>query len=202
MRARRTLISLGLVLVLFLGGLVVASNMGFKWAPTWSVVNTDYWISLPYRGTWSTAQDLCDLVPNSTLVSRFDPSASVRTDWTCPFGNNFGLTPGEGLFIRVSASSSPVFVGSHDDELTIPAGGFTVTATDYFLAIPYHTTAAVADDICTEIADATVVSRFDTGTGVRADWTCPFGDNFTVNPGESLAVRVSQPGPGFVPSHY
>lgn len=202
MRVRRTLICLGLVLVLVLGGLVVASNMGFKWAPTWSEINKDYWISLPYRGSWSVADDLCGLVPNSTLVSRFDPVGSVRLDWTCPFGNNFALTPGEGFFVRVSASSSPVFVGSHDDDLEIPVGGFAVANSDYFLSIPYHTTAAVADDVCAEVADAIIVSRFDTSTGVREDWTCPFGNNFTVRPGESLALRVSQPGPGFVPSHY
>jgi hypothetical protein len=46
------------------------------------------------------------------------------------------------------------------------------------------------------------VSRFDTSTRLREDWTCPFGNNFTVQPGESLAVRVNQAGPGFVPSHY
>jgi hypothetical protein len=176
--------------------------MGFKWAPTWTVVNTDYWVSLPFRGTWSAAADICGLVPNSTLVSRFDTMAGIREDWTCPFGNNFSVNPGEGIFVRVGSTSSPVFVGSHDDEAVIPAGGFSVANRDYYLAIPYHTTATVADDICTELPDATIVSRFDTAGGIRQDWTCPFGNNFTVRPGESLAVRVSQTGPGFIPSHY
>jgi hypothetical protein len=202
MRARRTLICLGLALALFVGGLVVASNMGFKWAPTWTVVNKDYWVSLPYRATWGSAQDLCSLVPNASLVSRFDPAAAIREDWTCPFGNNFAVTPGEGLFIRVSATSSPVFVGSHDDAQVVPAGGFGVANRDYFVAIPYHTTANVADDICGDVPDATLISRFDTATAVREDWTCPFGNNFSVRPGESVAIRVSQPGPGFIPSHY
>jgi hypothetical protein len=204
MKTRKTVLTLSLALVLVVGGLVVASNMGFKFVPNLSVAGADFWVSVPYNNNYTVADDVCtDIGPNATLVSRFDTSSGLRQDWTCPFGNNFSITSGEGLFIRVSGPTTPTVVGSHDPTLAIPQGGFTVSGRDWFLAIPYHTTAAVADDICGEVGpNATLVSRFDTGSGLRQDWTCPFGNNFTINIGEALAVRVGASTPAFVPAHY
>lgn len=203
MKTRKTVLTLSLALVLVVGGLVVASNMGFKFVPNFTTPNADYWLSVPYNNNYTVAQDVCDDLGSATLVSRFDTPSGVRQDWTCPFGNNFSVTSGEGLFIRVGSASTPVIVGSHDPSLTIPAGGFTVANADWFLSIPYHTTAAVADDICSEVGpNATLVSRFDTASGVRQDWTCPFGNNFSVNIGEALAVRVGSATSAFTPSHY
>jgi hypothetical protein len=202
MRTRRTFLGLALASILIAGGLVAASNMGFRWAPTFTTTGTDYWISLPYKSSMQVANDVCAVVPNASLLSRFDPTSGTRLDWTCPFGTNFPLTDGEGVFLRVTSSSSPVFVGSHDPEVTVPVGGFTVANTDYFISVPYHTTAGVANDLCAEITSASLISRFNTASGIREDWTCPFGNNFTIRLGEAVAVRVSQTGGGFVPAHY
>jgi hypothetical protein len=191
-------------LVLVAGGLVVASNMGFKYVPNLTVPLKDYWLSVPYNNNYTVAQDVCDdLGANTVNVARFDTSTGLRQDWTCPFGNNFGVVAGEGLFVRVNGTTTPTIVGSHDPTLAIPVGGFTVPLKDYYLAIPYHTMATVAQDICDEIGpNAVNVARFDTSTGLRQDWTCPFGNNFTVNIGEALAVRVNASTPAFTPSHY
>jgi hypothetical protein len=203
MKTRKTVLTLSLALVLVVGGLVVASNMGFKYVPNFAVPSADYWLSVPYNNNYTVADDVCNDLGAATLVSRFDTPTGIRQDWTCPFGTNFTVTSGEGLFVRVGSASTPVIVGSHDPTLAIPAGGFTVVNTDWFLSIPYHTTAAVADDICLEVGpNATLISRFDTGTGIRQDWTCPFGTNFTVNIGEALAVRVGAATSAFTPSHY
>lgn len=204
MKTRKTVLTLSLALVLVVGGLVVASNMGFKYVPNLNTAGKDFWLSVPYNNNYTVADDVCsDLGPNATIVSRFDTATSIRQDWTCPFGNNFAVTSGEGLFVRVSGPATPTVVGSHDPSLTIPQGGFTVAGSDWYLSIPYHTTAAVADDICTEVGPtATIVSRFDTATGIRQDWTCPFGNNFSINIGEALAVRVSSPTAAFQPAHY
>lgn len=202
MCSRRSFVLLGAALLLLTLGVALSSNMAFRWAPNWTVTNTDHWISLPYRGSWSTADDLCGVIPNVTLVSYFDSATGFRVDWACPFGGDFPIVPGLGVFVRVGASSSPVFVGSHIDDLEVPLGGFSVSDRDHFLSIPYHTTSSTAEDICAELPSATLVSRFDPETGVRSDWACPFGRNFSIRLGESLAVRVSEPGPGFIPSHY
>ena len=204
MKSRKILLTLSLVSALVVAGLVVASNMAFKHVPDFSVINSDYWVSVPYRNHYSLAQDVCDDVgPTTTLVSRFDTPTGVRQDWTCPFGNNFPVTSGEGLFLRVSAPTSPVISGSHDPDLAIPIGGFTVENRDWFLSIPYHSTLAIANDICKEIYPTpTLVSRFDTEHGIRQDWTCPFGNDFAIRAGEGVAVRVGTATPAFVPPHY
>lgn len=199
---RKTLLTLSLAAVLVAGGLVVASNMGFKFVPGMVTPGVDHWLSVPYNNNYSVANDVCnDIGPTATLVSRFDSGTGIRQDWTCPWGTAFTVTSGEGLFVRVSASTTPVLVGSHDPNLTIPQAGFTV-GVDNFLSIPYHTTATVANDICAEVGNASLVSRFDTPTQIRQDWTCPWGTNFTINIGEALGVRVSGANPGFIPAHY
>ena len=204
MKARRTLLTLALSLLLVASGLVVASNMAFNYEADFSVINKDYWVSLPYLNGYAQAQDVCgDLGPEISVVSRFDTPTGLRLDWTCPYGNNFALVPGEGLFLRVSAPSAPPIVGSHDPHLAIPLGGFNYVSRDWFLSVPYHTKAAIAHDICKEIGRlAVLVSRFDTELGLRQDWACPRGNNFAIRAGEAIAVRVDEVTPAFVPSHY
>jgi hypothetical protein len=196
--------ALGLAPALMVAGLVVASNMAFKYVPDFSVTLADYWVSVPYRNHYSVAQDVCDDVgPTTTLVSRFDTPTGVRQDWACPFGNNFPVTPGEGLFIRVSAPTAPVITGAHDPDLAIPIGGFTVANKDWFLSLPYHAIARIANDLCKEVYPTpTLVSRFDTEWRIRQDWACPFGNDFTIRAGEAIAVRVGTATPAFVPKHY
>jgi hypothetical protein len=199
---RKTLLTLSLATVLVAGGLVVASNMGFKFVPNLVTPGVDHWLAVPYNNNYSVANDVCkDIGPTAILVGRFDSPTQIRYDWTCPWGTSFTVTSGEGLFVRVNASSTPVIVGSHDPNLTIPQGGFTV-GVDNFLSIPYHTTATVANDVCAEVGNATLVSRFDTPTAIRYDWTCPWGTNFTINIGEALAVRVGGVNAGYIPAHY
>jgi hypothetical protein len=204
MRVRRTLLVTTLVILLLVGGLAVGSNMGFKYAPTFpgSEINVDHWVSLPYKSAFASADEVCNVVPNASLVSRFDPVSAFRVDWTCPFGDNFDLNPGEGVFIRVTAASNPVFVGSHDPDLEIPVGGFTVSGIDHIVSIPYHTTAVTAQDLCDEIANSTLVSRFDPVSQSRIDWSCPFGSDFAIPRGEAFAVRVGVTGPGWKPDHH
>jgi hypothetical protein len=204
MKSRRTLLTLGFAVALLVAGLVVAANMGFKHVADFSVAGRDYWVSVPYKNHYGVAQDVCeDVGPNAILVSRFDTPTEVRQDWTCPFGNNFPITSGEGLFLRVDEPTTPIISGSHDPDLAIPVGGFTVANEDWFLSIPYHHVAANASDLCDEIGPTvTLVSRYDTGTGYRQDWVCPLGTNFPIRDGEAVAVRVSVPTSAFVPEHY
>ena len=197
-----------LTAVLGLTGLAISSQMAIR-ATLSLTPGDDIWISLPYRYTGAVAQDVCDDIgPRATLVSRFDSNTALRKDWTCPFGDNFALIPGEGIWVRVSddltdAPVSWVVSGSHWPGLPIPMGGFTQPGVDYIISLPFHTTSTLAQDVCDAVGPtATLVSRFDTASGNRIDWTCPFGDNFPIGVGEAFAVRVSAPTPPFVPAHY
>ncbi|MHC4997254.1 MAG: hypothetical protein ACYTGQ_19640 [Planctomycetota bacterium] len=201
---RRTLLIGTLVAVLLLSGLAVGSNRAFKYTIQISEqnANVDHWLSLPYRMDYTTANDLCAASPEASLISRFDAATMSRVDWTCPFGNNFPLSPGEGVIIRTQAASSPVFAGSHEPGMLVPPGGFVRAGVDHLIALPYHSTAERAAHLCLEVPNATLISRFDVETRQRVDWTCPYGTNFSLRYGEALAIRVDAPNEGFVPQHY
>jgi hypothetical protein len=197
---RRRALALGVAALLAMTGLAVGSNMGVMARLTLDTLRRDYWGSIPYRTDILTAQDLCATVgPSATLVSKFDSNAVARTDWACPFGDNFSITPGDGVFIRVDAASELLLLGAHDPGVQVPSGGFAHPLRDYYISLPYHTSASSANDVCGQIPNAALVSRFDTKSGVLEDWTCPFGTNFGLRTGEALRVRVTEPGPGFVP---
>lgn len=199
----RTFLTMTLGLALLAGGLVLGSNMAFRYKASFQVPNRDYWVSLPYHNEYADAQDICAVIgPNASLVSRFDTEKQVRQDWTCPWGKNFDVRPGEGLFARVNGPASPVFAGHHDPNLSIPVTGFTHPGRDYYLSIPFSTTAEVAGDICQEVPYATLVTRFDTQSGIAHSWTCPWGNNFDIHPGEAFRVRVNKASGGFIPAHY
>jgi hypothetical protein len=201
--ARRRSALLLVSALLLLCGVVLSSNMAFRHTADFSVTGRDYWLSLPYHNDYETAEDLCQAIgPAAILVSRFDTEARSRVDWTCPFGSNFPLTPGEGFFVRVSAPSSPVFSGAHDPNLRIPLGGFRLALRDYIISLPYHGVARSASDLCGEIPNAILISRFDTENGYSNSWTCPFGHDFPLDVGMAVRVRVSEAGEGFVPAHY
>jgi hypothetical protein len=177
--------------------------MAFKYKASFTVPLRDYWLSLPYHHNYDTAQSICKAIgPYTAMVSRYHSELQYRVDWTCPWGTDFHPVPGEGLFVRVLGTETAIFTGSHDPNLKIPIGGFNHPGRDYYLSIPYHTTATVAQDLCREIPHASLVTRFDTQSGIAQSWTCPWGDNFAIQPGEALRVRVYQRSDGFIPAHY
>jgi hypothetical protein len=199
----RTLLTMTLGLVLLAGGLVLGSNMAFRYKASFQVPDRDYWLSLPYHNEYTEAQDICRTIgPGASLVSRFDTQKQVRQDWTCPWGRNFDLTPGEGLFVRVSDPASPIFTGHHDPNLRIPVSGFVHPGRDYYLSLPYSTRAEVANDLCQEVPYAVLVTRFDSQSGIAHSWTCPWGNNFSIETGEAFRIRVNKPSGGFIPAHY
>lgn len=203
MARRRAIIALGIWLVLSASGLLVASNMGLMHRASFNVSGVDYWLSLPYSSSLQKAQDLCEAIgPEATLIAYFDSDSAVRVEWHCPFGANFDLRPGQGIIVRVNAPAEVVLLGSHDQDVVVPEGGFVHVGRDYYLSLPYHSTASVANDLCDQIPHVSVISRFDTDLNTTQTWTCPFGTNFALRTGEALLVQVSAPSSGFVPDHY
>jgi hypothetical protein len=203
MARRSTIIALGLWAAFCASGLLLASNMGLMHRASFALADADYWLSLPYNSELQKAQDLCEAIgPEASRIAYFDSDSGLRVEWHCPFGSNFDLRPGQGLFVRVSAPAGAVLLGSHDQDVVVPEGGFTHVGRDYYLSIPYHTTATTADDLCGQIPHVSLIARFDTELNTTESWTCPYGKNFTLRAGEALLVQVDAPSSGFVPDHY
>ncbi len=234
-RRTYTAIAIGAVALLVAGGLF-ASNMGFKLnyrldqtGDNNSFSGTSS-LALPYNQQTSLlkASDLyADINATAGGVVVASISKLLKND-PFPTGDalqsytgassltDFDLAPGEGYRINVSGSVDYIIVGSHDPGLVInlDAAGtnnsFSGT-TDF--AYPYHSTAATAADLYSEIntqAGNVVVASI---SKLQKDQAFPAGDtllsytgasnltNFPLVPGESYRINVTQ-NVAYVPSHY
>jgi hypothetical protein len=222
MRRRNWVVAaLGLA-ILVTGGIVLASNMGFKLnyqlsGPPQTGTNT---LALPYNQMVGlvNAKNLIDDI-NSTgsptnkvvNVQRWSPATDGLTVYAgAPTdGAAFSLAAAEAYYVKVSANTNYVVVGSDDPAKVVTFVGPPQTGTNFF-SVPYHTTSANAknliDDINTngspaskvvnvqkwnKLADALIVYA-----GAPTD-----GAAFTFVPGEGVFVKVSQT-VNYTPSHF
>ena len=194
------------VVTLGVGGVVIGSNMGFKFnlALTGGV---DQWVSLPYNSPYADADDVLDaLMPGGGTVTRFLPTAPPSVDfWNGSSGTNFATTAGEGLQLNplTPGTTNAVVVGSHNPFANVPAGGF-IANRDYLISIPYHTTAQNADDLLADLpSSGGTATRLIPGTPPSVDfWNGSSGTNFSVVLGEGYVVRVLSDSPGYIPAHF
>lgn len=221
----------GTAAALLVGGLVVASNMGFKGRFQFTPGQTK-WFSPPYTSPYATADDLISvLAPGDNLASlqRLVPSAPPSFQFWLASGDgngtpkNFTLKPGEAYQVSVGAASDVVVVGAHDPFVTIPTGftapdglpnGFTIGAgfsngRDYLISVPWHTTYLTADDLLQDTAAQGSVTRLDQTPGNPPAfffWTGNDGNdspkNFAVELGRGYRVRLLTSTSGFVPAHF
>ncbi|ANM28915.1 hypothetical protein ABI59_03780 [Acidobacteria bacterium Mor1] len=170
-------------------------------------------LALPYnrQAGIDTAQDLIDDVTASGGgvfdVSQFVESTdSFNTYSGAKSQTNFNLVAGEAVFIRMSTGVDYIVVGSHDPGLTVPleATGAGSAAGNNFFSVPYHTTAADAQDLINSIGAGSVfdvsqfleaTDSFDTFSGAKSQTP------FTLVPGEGVFVRMSST-VNHVPSHF
>ena len=64
------------------------------------------YISIPYHTTATKAGDLFAQIPNCQFVSRWDNASGAVQTWNGSRGINFSLTPGEGLIVNVTATTT------------------------------------------------------------------------------------------------
>lgn len=62
-------------------------------------------VSVPYHTTATNAQSLFNQIPNVSSVSRWNNATGLWESWI-GFGNNFAITPGEGLVVKVRTTST------------------------------------------------------------------------------------------------
>ncbi len=65
------------------------------------------WISVPYHTVDTNAAALFSEISSCTQVSRWDNTSGSYQTWNGVKGTNFTLTPGEGVLVKVSATTVP-----------------------------------------------------------------------------------------------
>jgi hypothetical protein len=201
------------LVVVLAAGPAMASNTGFKLNyPLIGGGATNY-LSMPYfyfpdgdvNNPDQVAEGICtDLATNAidpcapTIVGRLErvgPSTFAVLNHVCGTGfNNFPVVAGEMYYALTEADCTADIVGSHDDTYTDGKGSNMLTLLEGSnpLSIPYHITAVVAEDICTDMdrygtGTLGLVTRVDVATGASLSHPCTTGlNNFDITPGEAL----------------
>lgn len=171
-------VAVAATLIVALGGLATASNMGFKLNkqlfPFVTGVSGDNWIALPYNSPYGTWADLCTqtgLRPGATtgaLITHIDQNNNVATNLRCGTTQANVAIPSDGRGFRVRQTApvpAPfIVVGSHNTGRLIDikkfcsnpaaagcAGTPTTGQGNFWFAYPYHTTAVTIADLCTSM---------------------------------------------------
>lgn len=193
----------------------------------------DNWLSIPYFNPYGNFANFCTQTGlvrtglNQATATWLNPATGVTSSpvtcaagsaLTIGFAETSPLTPyAAGLAVKVrntqatvsGTPSSIIIVGSHDPSLvvTVPKA---VGQGNFWLNIPYHTTAANANDLCLSSGftssglNAATVSRLDAVTGVTsAPVRCGSASALTLSLGEALQFRETvQSQVVFVPAHF
>ena len=222
---KKTLIVGALAIALLAGGVLVASNMGFKLnylldgpGGNGSASGTST-VALPYyqQTNLNNAEDLINDInavagtPVVASVARFVKSTDGLEAYTGFSGVNFLLVQGEGYFVTVNATVNYIVVGSHNPSLVInlegPGGARASASGTNLWSYPYHSTKGFAEDLIAEIDGAAGSSVVDsvarfvrTNDGLEA-YTGFSGVNFPLQAGEAYFITVNAD-VSFLPAHY
>jgi hypothetical protein len=188
---------------LLVGGVAVASNMGFKYVP--NIPTGEYWnLSLPWNNNYAKASELLndlnngDTTNDAQSVTRFNFDKS-RTDWFkgAPPSQNFAVVKGEGYLVRAADGiDDTVVVGSHDPNFTI-----TYNANEFLnSSAPYHQTHSFAADLFSDMNTQTgdgidTISRVNSNN-TFTDWFlgAPPSQNFGLDLGMAVLVDAGSGG--------
>ena len=192
------------VVALVVGGLAVASNMGFKFVPN-IPSNGAFNLSLPWNNNYSNAQSLLtDLRSGGdvTRVAKFNANSTL-TSWDGESGVNFAIEKARSYIAYGGTNgATPVIVGSHDPNFTIDIGGNQA----FNAAAPYHQTFSNAQALLTDLrdkgGDVTRVAKFNTNSTLTS-WDGESGVNFSLDLGMGVVIYTGGGGVnGYVWPHY
>lgn len=194
-------------ILLMIGGVAVASNMGFKFVPNIATADPEvYWISIPLNNNYtdlaSIYNDITAECPNGAAQAvRVHPDQS-QCIWNGPFSCNEPYLPGEAVYVStaVSGCTTWVIVGSHNPSFVY---NFPTADPDiYTISVPYHTTLTDIAGLYNELGpNALQVVRVHPDQS-QCIWNGPFSCNEPITIGEGYYVSVSVAGTTWTPSHY
>lgn len=231
MRSKRSFVGMMvavLALVLASGGVLLASNMGFKLnrllqKPAAGVSKTgQHYLALPYfrqtglnkagdlyldMGGAPYIQRVTRLIEATDLVQSYTGVAAV---------NNYGLEEGVGYIVQIKATApgdlNYIVVGSHDPAFAAsfekPTAGVSKTGQNIF-AMPYNFTGAKAGDLYLDIGGSPFVQRVTrllTATDLVQSYTGVAAvNNFALEPGVAYVVQIKATAASnvnYIASHY
>lgn len=222
---KQTLIglALGVSLLLAAGGLF-ASNMGFKLnyplitgdggVTSASGTNT---LALPFNqqtdlvDAFDLIQDINTTAGSGAVVQlvEFLPASDGLNPYDGQSGSAFPLTPAQAYQVQVNTNVNYIIVGSHDPGLVVnlTAPGPNSASGTNFYAYPYHSVAADAFELITEINSAAgsnavvqIVEFLPASDGLNP-YDGVAGSAFPLVPGQGYQVQVAS-NVSFVPAHY
>lgn len=226
-------LNLAVVLVaatmLIAGSVAIASNTGFKINKGLTFTGAGQigsnWLSIPYFNPYTNGAAFCTQTGlrggliGPTTITKLDPVSGNNASMSCgaSSANTFTITPGLGINVRPPATvggvanpSSIIVVGSHNPSLslTIPKPG-AGNIGNFWFAVPYHTTAVTAADICSSIGLTSTgflnkgsVARLNPANGNFTTFTCGGSGAFTLVLGEAVKVREPNGPLTFTPAHF
>jgi hypothetical protein len=212
-----------LALILTAGGLL-ASNVGFKLnyqlkatgqplpegGTSKSGFNT---IGLPFNpqvGMTNASGLRTDIgSANVQNIQKFLESSDSYQIYSGAKGDvDFALASGEGYFVKMGANVDYIIVGSHNPSFQVHLNntGSEGSKSGFNLyAYPYHSTAANASGLRTEIGTANVqnVQKFLRASDSFQIYSGAKGDvDFALSPGEAYFIKMGVAVLTYVPSHY
>jgi len=193
---------------LLLGGVAVASNMGFKFVPV--IPGTpglnSFNLSLPWNNNFTDAAALFDAItaygPISS-VQKWGADSSLYA-WLGPGSyTNFPIQKGIAYIVNGAGPGDvhPVIVGSHDPNFTM-----TFVAGSTSASAPYHQTYVDAAGLFAAIKatcpNLTSVQKWGADSSLYA-WLGPGSyTNFPLDLGMGVMVNTTTQCAGFVWAHY
>jgi hypothetical protein len=205
-RNARGMLAVLVGLALIVGGVAVASNMGFKFVPD-IAAGDNFNLSLPWNNNYTNAEDLRQDT-GASQVSKVTTDLKL-TSWFPGAGSAalFDVVPKEAyvLLAPSDAGITPVVVGSHDPNATID-----FTADEWQnLSAPYHQTLGKASDLFNDIDDQLGTGTVAEVAKITADlkltsWFPGAGPsaNFDLNLGMGVAVKAASTQGGYQWPHY
>lgn len=195
-----------LLLALLIAGPALASNMGFKLnksLPFTAGKPNIHWISLPWFNSYTLASSICSDIANASSVTSYDPPTNSYTVYTCGDDlDDFTLVKGKAYGVNVSATTTAIVVGSHDDSFSVSLPFTAGKPNIHWISIPYHSTATLASTICAQNPKFSSITAYDPPTNGYTVFTCGDDlDDFTIVPGTGYGINVSAT-TTWSPSHY
>jgi hypothetical protein len=226
----KVLLGLAVAVMLIVSVATIGSNMGFKISIPLYKNGTGHtglnWVALPYYAGYVSASAVwTDIAAISGVTGvevdqyqesdgtylAYDPDSFLTDDF--PITSSGQLINAGAILVKVVTSGTSVnwiVVGSHSPSLalTLRANGTGHTGLNW-CSIPYHTTAADAQTLWTQISaiapntSSVEIDQYQEtdGTYLAYDPDSFLTDNFSIKPGTALLVKVSA-NKSWTPAHY
>lgn len=232
MHNKKSHLTMAVVLVaatmLVAGSVAVASNTGFKLNKPLVAAGGagsigQNWTAIPFFHPYTNGTVLCaqlGLVSTGAIrgqITKIDPNTGATVTASCGTlaqTNAFTWNAGQGVRIRnagIAPPTSAIIVGSHNPalSLTIPDSG-NGNVGSFWFAVPYHTTAVSAADLCNGIGMTSAgalrgtVGRLNAATGAFTNVSCgnAAASSLILVLGEAVRLREPNGPMSFVPSHF